>query len=116
MLLFAMGLGWQVLPSSSAATSALLERLGKTCTRMLVPAIKPMSEVTKFMNAAACAVALVLTACSGSSGHGGSYGSGDPNLAAANPGGGPIDPFLSDGSAVTRALDAIAAHSGKPLR
>ncbi len=62
------------------------------------------------------AVALALSACSGSSGKGGSYGAGDPSLAAANPGGGPIDPFLSNGQAVLQALDAIAAHSGKPLR
>ena len=60
--------------------------------------------------------ALALSACSGSSGKGGSYGTGDPGLAAANPGGGPIDPFLSNGQAVLQALDAIAAHSGKPLR
>ncbi len=61
--------------------------------------------------------ALAVSACSGSSsGHGGSYGPGDPSLAAANPGGGPIDPFLSDGTAVLRALDAIEAHSGRPLR
>lgn len=79
---------------------------------------KPMSEVTRFMSAVVCAVALALgiAACSGSSGHGTSYGSGDPNLAAGNPGGGPIDPFLMDGTAVLRALDAIAAHSGRPLR
>jgi hypothetical protein len=70
----------------------------------------------KLARAAACAAAIVLAACSGSSGHGGSYGSGDPNLGAANPGGGPIDPFLTDGAAVLRALDAIAAQSGKPLR
>jgi hypothetical protein len=62
------------------------------------------------------AAALALSACSGASGKGGSYGSGDPTLAAANPGGGPIDPFLSNGQAVLQALDAIAAHSGKPLR
>lgn len=59
---------------------------------------------------------LALAACSGSSSGGGSYGSGDPNLAAANPGGGPIDPFLTNGHAVLQALDAIAAHSGRPFR
>jgi len=62
------------------------------------------------------AAALTFSACSGSSGKGGSYGAGDPSLAAANHGGGPIDPFLSNGQAVLQALDAIAAHSGKPLR
>jgi hypothetical protein len=60
--------------------------------------------------------ACALAACSGSSGGRGSYGSGDPNLAASNPGGGPIDPFLTDGQAVLQALDAIAARSGRPLR
>jgi hypothetical protein len=60
------------------------------------------------------ALASVLTGCSGSS-HS-RYGSGDPNLAAANPGGGAIDPFLTDGHAVLLALDAIAQHSGKPMR
>lgn len=61
-------------------------------------------------------LACVLAACSGGSGGHGSYGSGDPNLAAANPGGGPIDPFLTEGQAVLQALDAIAAHSGRPMR
>jgi hypothetical protein len=37
-------------------------------------------------------------------------------LAAPNPGGGPIDPFLTDGTAVLRALDTIASRSGRPLR
>jgi hypothetical protein len=57
-----------------------------------------------------------LAACSGSSTGRNSYGSGDPNLAAPNLGGGPIDPFLTDGHAVLRAFDAIAAHSGRPMR
>ncbi|MBV8067365.1 MAG: hypothetical protein JO113_05275 [Candidatus Eremiobacteraeota bacterium] len=61
------------------------------------------------------ALACALCACSGSASHG-SYGSGDPSLAAANPGGGAIDPFLSDGHAVLQALDAIAQHSGRPMR
>jgi hypothetical protein len=61
--------------------------------------------------------ALMVTGCA----HGGGsasndYGQGDPNLAAPNPGGGPIDPFLTDGHAVIRALDAIAQKSGRPLR
>ena len=67
--------------------------------------------------AAVSLFALALAACSGgSSGGGGSYGAGDPNLAASNMGSGPIDPFLADGTAVLKALDAIAAKSGTPLR
>lgn len=31
-------------------------------------------------------------------------------------GGGPINPFLTDGQAVLKALDAIAEKSGKPMR
>jgi hypothetical protein len=62
------------------------------------------------------AFAFALAACSGSSTGRNSYGSGDPNLAAPNLGGGPIDPFLTDGQAVLRAFDAIAAHSGRPMR
>lgn len=61
----------------------------------------------------ALGVAGLLCACSGSRG---AYGTGDPNLAAASPGGGPIDPFLTDGRAVIQALDAIALHSGRPMR
>lgn len=61
-------------------------------------------------------LACALAACSGGSAARGSYGSGDANLAAANPGGGPIDPFLTNGQAVLKALDAIAAQSGRPLR
>ena len=64
---------------------------------------------------AAILFALVASACSGSSG-GSSYGSGDAALAASNPGGGPISPFLADGQAVLRAFDAVEARSGKPLR
>ncbi|HEX3670156.1 MAG TPA: hypothetical protein VHT92_00480 [Candidatus Cybelea sp.] len=62
------------------------------------------------------AIVCALAACSGGAGARGSYGPGDPNLAAANPGGGPIDPFLTNGQAVLKALDAIAAQSGRPLR
>jgi hypothetical protein len=58
----------------------------------------------------------LLAACSGASSGHGSYGAGDPQLAAPNPGGGPIDPFLTDGRAVLQAFDAIVARSGKPLR
>jgi hypothetical protein len=64
------------------------------------------------------AFACALSACAGST-KGvarGDYGQGDPKLAAPNPGGGPIDPFLTDGQAVIRALDAIAQKSGRPLR
>jgi hypothetical protein len=60
-------------------------------------------------------IAFGFAACSGSS-RGPSYGSGDPSLAAPNPAGGPIDPFLTDGRAVLRALDAVASRSGTPLR
>jgi hypothetical protein len=56
----------------------------------------------------------MLCACGGQSSSG--YHPGDANLAATNPGGGPIDPFLTDGSNVRRALDAIAERSGRPLR
>jgi len=70
--------------------------------------------------AAALGAALLiapLAACSAlSSGGGSPYGSGDPALAASNLGGGPIDPFLTNGQAVQRALDAIAARSGRPMR
>lgn len=62
--------------------------------------------------------ALLVPALSACSGHSSapSYGSGDPTLAAPNPGGGPIDPFLTNGHAVLQALDAIAQSSGRPLR
>lgn len=60
-------------------------------------------------------LACALSACSGSSSSG-DYGPGDPNLAAPNPGGGPIDPFLTNGTAVLRAFDAIAQRSGRPMR
>lgn len=56
-----------------------------------------------------------VTACSGASSRSG-YPAGDPSLAAASPGGGPIVPFLANGDAVVQALDAIAGRSGKPLR
>ena len=60
-------------------------------------------------------LSLALPACSAAP-RGGSYGTGDPALAVANPGGGAIDPFLVDGNAVMHALDAISERSGKPLR
>lgn len=71
----------------------------------------------KRRNAAVCAiVAFALCSCSGAAGKHGSYGTGDPSLAAANPGGGSIDPFLSNGDAVLQAIAAIEARAGKPLR
>lgn len=66
--------------------------------------------------AIAALIVLALAACSGGSSGRSTYGSGDPQLAVANPGGGPIDPFLTDGKAVLQAFDAITARSGKPLR
>jgi len=64
----------------------------------------------------ALAAAAALSSCSGAASKQSAYGAGDPNLAAASPGGGTIDPFLSNGQAVLRALDAIESRSGKPLR
>ena len=77
--------------------------------------MKPRSKPGVWRAGGFC-IAALLAACSGSSGGGSSYGTGDPNLAAANPGGGPIDPFLTDGQAVLRALDAVGVRSGRPLR
>lgn len=65
---------------------------------------------------AAVLMGSALVACNGASSSSAAYGSGDPGLAAPNPGGGPIDPFLTNGTAVLHALDAIARHSGKPMR
>ena len=63
------------------------------------------------------AIAFALASCpAASAGDGSAYGPGDPKLAAPNPLGGPVDPFLTNGEAVLRALDAIAARSGRPLR
>jgi hypothetical protein len=68
------------------------------------------------------ALVLGLSGCSdeesasGSSHAGPGYGVADPKLTAANPAGGPMDPFLTNGQAVLHALDAIAAKSGRPLR
>lgn len=79
-----------------------------------------MSFSRSILRPAVIAVLFSVTACSGAAslgGGGGSvYGAGDPKLAAPNLAGGPIDPFLADGQAVMRALDAIAERSGKPLR
>ena len=73
-----------------------------------------VQSVRRSPGAIAFVLVLASAACSGSAGS--SYGSGDPQLAAANPGGGPISPFLTNGAAVLKAFDAIEAKSGKPLR
>ncbi len=57
-----------------------------------------------------------LAACSASAAGASPYGAGDPATTASNLGGGPADPFLANGQAVLRALDAISARSGKPFR
>ncbi len=44
------------------------------------------------------------------------YGAADPKLTAPNPTGGPANPFLTNGNAIVKALNAIAARSGRPLR
>jgi hypothetical protein len=75
------------------------------------------TRVRALLRTANLAAIVSLVACSGlSSGGGSAYGAGDPALAAAGPGESAIDPFLTNGAAVLRALDAIAAKSGKPLR
>jgi hypothetical protein len=67
--------------------------------------------------AAAAFVVAGLAACSGSKqAQTAPYGTGDPALAAMNPFGGPIDPFLTDGDSVQRALHTVAAHYHEPLR
>lgn len=71
---------------------------------------------TTFLCAASALAAAFLGACGGAGGGSAAYGTGDPRLAAAAPGSRVIDPFLADGDAVLRALDAIEAKSGKPLR
>jgi hypothetical protein len=74
-------------------------------------------DVRPLRAAAAFAGVLALVSCSsGSRGGSSSYGAGDPSLAAAPPGVTTIDPFLSDGHAVLRALSDIESRSGKPLR
>jgi hypothetical protein len=71
--------------------------------------------VKNVMPYALCVAFISLAACSAAP-RGGSYGTADPSLAVANPAGGAADPFLVDGDAVRRALDAIAAKLGTPLR
>ena len=67
--------------------------------------------------AGALVLAGALAACSGSkqNQNPAPYGTGDPTLAQANPNGGPLDPFLTDGDAVRRALATLAPHYA-PLR
>jgi hypothetical protein len=90
-------------------------RTGKRAVISVRRGARPRLRVLR--SAATAAVVLCgLVACATTSGGGSPYGTGDPTLAASNPGGGTIDPFLTDGRAVLRALDTIAAHSGKPLR
>jgi len=63
------------------------------------------------------ALLAAMTACTGGkAGSPAPYGTGDPELAAANPYGGPSDPFLTDGNAVLRALDTIGQRYSTPLR
>jgi hypothetical protein len=78
-----------------------------------------MTHDLRCRNVAVCvalATIFSLAGCSGGSAGHNNYGQGDPKLAAAAPGGGAIDPFLTDGQAVIRALGDIAQRSGKPLR
>ena len=90
-------------------------RTGKRAVISVRRGARPRLRVLR--SAATAAVVLCgLVACATTSGGGSPYGTGDPTLAASNPGGGTVDPFLTDGRAVLRALDTIAAHSGKPLR
>lgn len=67
--------------------------------------------------AAAAILVAALGACSGSkqSQNAAPYGTGDPMLAQVNPYGGPLDPFLTDGNAVRKALSRLAARYA-PLR
>ena len=60
-------------------------------------------------------LAIGAIACSGSK-SGQPYGAGDPALAAANPAGGPIDPFLTNGDAVVQALHDVTSRYPAPLR
>jgi hypothetical protein len=113
--------GWRNLENRGLARrpdAADVHRLSAAGT------IRPLCNRSSMRNAARRAlfsgatigIALVLVACSGMSRGSSSYGTGDPNLAASNLGGGPIDPFLADGNAVLRAIDTIAARSGRPFR
>jgi hypothetical protein len=72
-------------------------------------------RILRFAASAAVIVA-VLAACSGSkSGDTSSFGTGDPKLAAASPGG-TVSPFLTDGAAVQRALGIVQTKYGGTLR
>lgn len=60
---------------------------------------------------------LMVTACSATTlGGASSFGEADASLTAPNPGPGPLNPFLANGDAVVKALDAIAQKTGAPLR
>ncbi len=71
----------------------------------------------RFLSTATIAATIaLLTACSGSKNAASvSYGTGDPKLGVAAVSGA-INPFLTDGQTVTRALDAVAARAGQPLQ
>lgn len=62
------------------------------------------------LTATAALLVAALAACSGSKQNPAPYGTGDPNLAAINPYGGPIDPFLTNGDAVRKALATLPAR------
>lgn len=78
------------------------------CRRDLVSSIRVLLLASSVAAVAACSNA--------AHANGPGYGSGDPKIAAVNPEGGHVSPFLADGRAVVRALDAVEARSGKPLR
>jgi hypothetical protein len=66
--------------------------------------------------AAIAATIALLTACSGSKNAASvSYGNGDPKLGMPALAGA-INPFLTNGETVTRALGAIQARAGQPLQ
>ena len=65
--------------------------------------------------ASAAAIVAVFAACSGSKTGTTSFGTGDPKLAATSPVG-TVNPFLTDGAAVQRALGILRARYGGTLR
>jgi len=67
--------------------------------------------------AAAAMLVAAIVGCSGSKErqNPAPYGTGDPALAEVNPYGGPLDPFLTDGGAVRKALATLPARYA-PLR
>jgi hypothetical protein len=60
------------------------------------------------LSVSAAIFAAALVACSGSKENPAPYGTGDPTLAAVNPYGVALNPFLTDGNAVRRALATLA--------